>query len=437
MGIGVSCGEFKSNDAMKQHHEILIIGGGTAGIMTAAQLKLKDKSLDIALLDPAESHYYQAAWTLVGAGTYDMENTRKPMSELIPEGVKWIQDAALAFDPENNTVKTERYGDVSYDYLVVAPGLVMNLDGIEGLREAMQSPNVCSNYTDPKKTWEVLKNFKGGNAVFIQPATPIKCGGAPQKIMYLAEEYFKKSGVRDKTHVVFATPGSVIFGVKPFKETMEKVVHKKHIHLKTFYNPIKIDAEKQLIYFRYMKQEEGGCTLNEDSNAIREEIEGDMTFVMPYDMLHLAPPQKAPDFVSQSSLAYADGPNKGWLEVDIHTMQHKRYPNVFGLGDVAALPTAKTGAAVRKQSPVVVANILQMRENGTLSKETYSGYSSCPLVTGYGKMVLAEFKYDNVRDSDPLLSKFFDTSKELWSMWLLKKYALPWLYWHRMVKGKM
>jgi sulfide:quinone oxidoreductase len=422
---------------MSKHHQVLIIGGGTAGIMTAAQLKRENSSLTVAIIEPAETHYYQPAWTLVGAGTYDMDETARPMSDLIPDGVTWVKDKAMTFDPENNTVKTEVNGDLTYDYLIVAPGLQMDLDGIEGLREALETDSVCSNYIDPLKTWEIIKNFKGGNALFTQPATPIKCGGAPQKIMYLADDYFRKSGVRNKTEVIYATPGSVIFGVKPFKATMEEVVRRKNIHLKTFYNPVKIDSKNKKVYFRYMQQEEGGCTLNEDSDILGEELEGEMTFVVPYDMLHLAPPQSAPDFVKISPLAHQDGPSKGWMDVDINTLQHNTYKNVFGLGDVAALPTAKTGAAIRKQAPVVVANILHMMADGHLDQKQYEGYSSCPLVTGYGKMVLAEFKYNNERDSDPFLSKFVDTSKEKWSMWILKKYGLPWLYWNRMMKGKM
>jgi sulfide:quinone oxidoreductase len=252
----------------------------------------------------------------------------------------------------------------------------------------------------------------------------------------MADEFFRKSGVRDKTKLVFATPGSVIFGVQPFRAALEDVVRRKEIILRTFYNPVRIDPVKQEVHFKWSKPGDNTCVLTEEQ-GLPEKIEGEGTIVMKYDMLHLAPPQSAPDFVRHSPLAYAEGPNKGWLEVDINTLQHKRYPNIFGLGDAAALPTAKTGAAIRKQAPVVVANILQRIKDGALSKARYSGYSSCPLVTGYGKMLLAEFKYDNVRDSDPLLSRFFNTAKPLWSMWVLKKYVLPWLYWNRMLKGTM
>ena len=158
---------------------------------------------------------------------------------------------------------------------------------------------------------------------------------------------------------------------------------------------------------------------------------------VPYDMLHMAPPQSAPDFIKQSPFAYQDGPNKGWIKVDIKTLQNPDYQNVFALGDSAALPTAKTGAAIRKQAPVVVENVLRVLKQLSISEKTYDGYSSCPIVTGYGKMLLCEFKYDNIRSSDPLLSRFVNLAKEQWSMWILKKYGLPWLYWNMMMKGRM
>lgn len=421
---------------MKNHYEVLIIGGGTAGIMTAAQLKNKDKSIDIGIIEPSNDHWYQAAWTLVGAGTYDYQNTRKDEKDLIPKGVGWIQDYATEFLPDSNTVKTKRSGDITYDYLIVAPGIQYDLDGIEGLREGLETPFVVSNYLDPNKTWKAISSLKKGNAVFTQPTTPIKCGGAPQKIAYLAADHFRKSGTDKDINVVFATPGSVIFGVKEFAGTLMQVIERYGIHFKTFYAPHKIDSQNKTITFRHTQAGENGCIINEDKN-LGEEIQGESFVTMPYDILHLAPPQKAPDFIRNSPLAHQEGPSKGWMNVNINTLQHKTYTNVFGLGDVAALPTAKTGAAVRKQAPVVVENILAMKKENKLGSHEYSGYSSCPLVTGYGKMVLAEFKYDNIRDSDPLISSVVDTSKEQYSMWLLKKYGLPYLYWNRMMKGKM
>ncbi|WP_297335516.1 FAD/NAD(P)-binding oxidoreductase [Algoriphagus sp.] len=418
------------------HYQIVIIGGGTAGITVAAQLKRKNKALKIAIIEPSEKHYYQPAWTLVGAGTFDFNETERDEADYIPKGVEWIKDKATDIKPEKNSVHTTKSGEITYDFLVVAPGLVMAPELLPGLKEAMDKGVVCSNYTDPKHTWEVLKNFKGGNAVFTQPTTPIKCGGAPQKIMYLAEDYFRKNGLRDKTNVIFATPGTVIFGVPDFARTLNKIIHERDIIFKPFYAPIKIDAEKQDIYFQYIKPgESSNCGVTAE-NPIGEELTGDTEIKLHFDMLHLAPPQAAPKFIQESAISIQEGPGKGWVDVDIHTLQHKRFGNIFALGDVAHLPTAKTGAAIRKQAPVVVENLLKLIQTQKVGQATYQGYSSCPLVTGYGKMVLAEFKYDNIRDSDPLISKLVDTSKEQWSMWLLKKYGLPFMYWNLMLRGK-
>ena len=419
---------------MPKHFNIVVIGAGTGGIMTAAQIKNERKDLSIAIVDPADTHYYQAAWTLVGAGTYDFEKTGKPMSSVIPAGCEWIKDFVTTIDADNNKIATKASGELSYDYLVASPGIQIDKDGIPGLKEGLEKGIVCSNYTDPKKVWENVQNFKGGNAIFTQPTTPIKCGGAPQKIMYLADDYWEKTGIKSKTKVVFPTPGSVIFGVPEFAKTLNQVIHRKGIHFKPFYAITKIDVDKKEVHFTNAKPGENDCTINE-GEGLGERLDGNSTFVLPFDFLHMAPPQSAPDFIKNSPLS--NGTPGGWIDVDINTLQHNKYPNVFALGDSAALPTAKTGAAIRKQAPVVAANVLAHMERSVMSDKKYEGYSSCPLVTGYGKMVLAEFKYNNVRDSDPFLSKFVDTTKENYSMWILKKFGLPFMYWNFMMKGKM
>lgn len=418
---------------MNSHYQILIIGGGTAGIMTGANLLKKDKSLKIGLIEPADTHYYQPAWTLVGAGAYNYQKTGKPMADVIPKGLDWIKDYATEFDPTANKVSTQTSGELTYDYLIVCPGLVMEPSMIEGLEESLGKGVVCSNYTDPQHTFEVIKNFKGGNALFTQPTTPIKCGGAPQKIAYLAADNFKKKN--KKANVIFATPGGVIFGVKPIAATLHKVINRYGIHFRPFYAPVKIDGNNRLATFKYVKADENQCVVNED-NSLGEKLtsEGANTIEIPFDMLHLAPPQAAPKFVRESSLVNA----AGWLDVNKETLQHNSYSNIFGLGDVAGLPTAKTGAAIRKQVPIVVDNILKLIGNNRLGNMAYNGYSSCPLVTGYGKMVLAEFDYKKNFVPDPKLKRMlvFDSSKEHWRLWMLKKHGLPYLYWNKMLKGE-
>lgn len=418
-----------------KHYQILIIGGGTAGITLAAQLKRKKSSLQIGLIEPSEKHYYQAAWTLVGAGAFDYKETEREEMDFIPKGVDWILDKATAIDPEKNEVCTATSGTFTYDYLIPVPGLVMAPELLPGLTEAMNKGQVCSNYTNPEHTWELLQQFKGGNAVFTQPTTPIKCGGAPQKIMYLAESYFRKQGIRDKTNVLFATPGTTIFGVPEFAKTLTKVIKDRNILFNPYFAPTLIDGNKREITFRYTKPGESAYAIPTKS-PLKEELIGPLEVKIHFDLLHLAPPQTAPQFIQQSKVSIQEGPGKGWIDVDMHTMQHKRYPNVFSIGDVAHLPTAKTGAAIRKQAPVLVENLLQLIATGKVGSSSYEGYSSCPIVTDYDKMLLCEFKYDNIRDSDPLITKFVDTTKEQYSMWLLKKYGLPIMYWNLMLKGR-
>src|SRR5690554_2310610 len=322
---------------MTNHYEVLIIGGGTAGIMTAAQLLRQNKSNSVAIIEPAETHFYQPAFTLVGAGTYDYDKTKKPMSEMIPKGTTWIKDKAISFEADKNSVHTDKSGLITYDYLVVAVGLSYDFSLVPGLGEALDKGVVCSNYTDPKHTWNVIKNFKGGTALFTQPATPIKCAGAPQKIMYLAESHFRKTGVRDNAEVIFATAGSIIFGVKEIAATLMEVVDRKDINLRFHHKLVEVDAQNQIAWYELNKDiSAGGCVVmaGEDENiCIDEEFQynykdvkvthKDGRYGIHYDMLHTAPPSVAPKFIQQSDLVN----EQGWLDVDNHTLQHKKYLN--------------------------------------------------------------------------------------------------------------
>ncbi|NND04979.1 MAG: NAD(P)/FAD-dependent oxidoreductase [Saprospiraceae bacterium] len=408
--------------------EVLIIGGGTAGIMVASQLKKARPSLSIGLIEPSETHYYQPAWTLVGANTYDFADTARSMGTLIPQGVEWIKDYAASFDPEQNIMVSASNESYNYQYLVVCPGLKIDPTLVDGLEEAMDKDQVCSNYTDPEHTWEVLKNFKGGTALFTQPTTPIKCGGAPQKIMYLAADHIRRSNLADKSNIIFATPGTVIFGIPRIASTLMKVVDRHDINLRFGYELVRVDANKKIAWYKMADHEK------EYNHKEVEEFRENGLIGIHYDMMHLAPPQSPPDFIKNSSLSNQDG----WVDVDHQTLQHNTFKNIFGLGDVAGLPTAKTGAAIRKQAPIVVANIMKLMDQDLLTDRKYNGYSSCPLITGYGKMVLAEFDYDNKFTPDPKLKQMlvFDSAKEHWRLWILKKYVLPYLYWNKMMKGK-
>ncbi|MCS6873439.1 MAG: NAD(P)/FAD-dependent oxidoreductase [Pyrinomonadaceae bacterium] len=390
-------------------YKVVIVGGGTAGITVAAQLRRKLGEDEIAIIEPSTKHYYQPLWTLVGGGIFPKENSEREEKDYIPDGVRWIQSRVTEFRPEENQVITDKNETITYEYLVVCPGIQINWDKVKGLKESLGKNGVCSNYAyeTVDSTWENIQNLKEGIAVFTQPNTPIKCGGAPQKIAYLAEDYFRIHGVRDKIKVKFISGMPSIFSVKKYADALMKHCQETGIETLFKHNLTEIRPEKKEAVF-----------INLDTN---EEL------VQPYDMIHVTPPMGPPDFIKNSPLA----DSAGWVDVDKSTLQHKKYPNVFGIGDASNLPTSKTGAAIRKQAPVLVKNLLSLMKGEPLTA-TYDGYTSCPLVTGYDSLILAEFDYDlNPRETFP-----FDQSKERYSMFLLKKYVLPPLYWYGMLRGR-
>lgn len=402
--------------------KVIIVGGGTAGISVAAKLMKSTKNIKIELFEPSKFHYYQPLYTLVGAGADKKEKTQRLTKDYIPSGVNWIQKKISEFKPDQNQVISEHGEVYAYDYLIVAPGIQLDWNKVEGLTETLGKNGVCSvyGYQESEDTFKALENFKGGKAVFTAAGTPVKCGGASQKIMYLSESYFEKQGLRAKTEVIFASAGTKIFGVPGFAEALQKVVDKKKIDTRFFHNLYKVDGPSKKAYFN-VKQFENGEQVG------TKEVELD------FDLLHVVPPQSAPDFIKNSPLSIQEGNLKGCLDVDQYTLQHNKYSNVFGIGDVCGLPTAKTGAAVRKQLPVVTGNLLQLIQGDTISsKQEYHGYSACPILTDYNHVLLAEFEYGN----KPKPSFFFNTKKPLWIMYLLKHYFLPWFYWNKMLKGK-
>lgn len=397
---------------MSKYYQIVIVGGGTAGITVASRLLRKNQSLKgkIAIIDPAEYHYYQPLWTLVGAGVSSLKSSRKDMKSVMPEGVQWIKNAVSSFQPENNSIILGDNSVVSYEFLVVAPGLQINWSSIKGLKENIGKNGVCSNYSPDyvRETWRQISKFKQGNAIFTHPNTPIKCGGAPMKIMYLAEDYFRKHNIRSNANVIYKTPKDALFDVGKYNKELEKIVEERDIIVDYNYNLVEIDGDKKEATFEHIKTND------------RKTID--------YEMLHVTPPVGPLRVLKESTLSDSDG----WVDVNPTTLQHKSYSNIFALGDASNVPTSKTGAAIRKQAPIVVNNLLQVMDNEMLTHH-YDGYTSCPIVTGYNKLILAEFDYNK----KPKETFPFNQAKERRSMYIFKKDLLPKIYWYGMLKGLM
>jgi sulfide:quinone oxidoreductase len=398
-------------EGVVHRHRVLIIGAGTAGVCVAARLRRAGVK-DIAIVEPSPTHYYQPLWTLVGAGAAPREVSARPMKKVIPAGVRWFQDRAIEIDAEAKTVALESSGSIAYDFLVAAPGLQLDWDGIEGLPEALETPQVSSNYHYDlaPKTWQMLERFRGGTAIFTCPHMPIKCAGAPQKIAYLAADYFRQRGILETSKLILATATPTIFGVKEFADPLLKVIERYGIDARYSNVLSRIDPVAR------------EATFETAADGEKKEV------TLGYDLLHAVPPQSAPDFIKKSPLA---GP-QGWVDVDKHTLQHARFPNVFALGDATNTPNAKTAAAVRKQAPILVANLLSAMDQKELTA-FYNGYGACPLTTSYRDIILAEFDYTG---SPAPTFPAIDTLRERRDYGLFKRYALPALYWHGMLRGR-
>jgi sulfide:quinone oxidoreductase len=396
------------------HHQFLIVGGGAGGITVAAQLKKQLLNSDIAIIEPSDVHYYQPMWTFNAAGVFEKEKSKRLMKNVIPSGTAWIKDRVVAFQPELNMVETGNGNFYSYDYLIVAPGIQIDWDAIPGLAENLGTNGICSIYSYRNLDYveECIKNMNRGTALFTQPNTKFKCGGAPQKIMYLASDIWTRNGNLQNIDVQFTTAGSAIFGVKEVAEALGPVVDRYGVRPQFFHNLKSIKAEEKVAVYEIYK----------DGNPVDEKE-------ISFDIIHVTPPQSAPDFIKSSPLSNEEG----WVNVHKHTLQHTKYPNVFSLGDAGSTPNAKTGAAVRKQSKVVTGNLISLLKTGHLnSKLSYDGYGSCPLITGFGKLILAEFNYDGkITPSFPI-----NQMKERHSMYYMKKDILPLMYWHGMLKGR-
>lgn len=396
----------------QQHHTVLIVGGGAAGVSVANNMLRQDSKMDIGLIEPSEKHYYQPGFTVIGGGAYTLKQATRNEADLIQPKVRWIKDYAESFQPEQNSV-TLRSGDViTYDYLVVCPGLQLDWDKIQGLKETLGKNNVCSNYSPDtcEYTWECIRTAESGTALFTQPTMPIKCAGAPQKIMYLAADRFRSKGILDKFTIEFCNAGPAMFGIPFFAKALAQVAAGYGVKTSFNHNLVAIDGPGKTATFETI-----------DSEGNKKQV------VKKFDMIHVTPPQSAPDFIKKSPLANA----AGWVDVNENTLQHNKYPNIFGLGDATSTPNAKTAAAVRKQVPVVVDNILYRIRNQQAERQ-YDGYGSCPLTTSLKTVMLAEFSYGGkVTPSFPSL----DPRKNRWIWWWGKTTGFPWLYWHLMLKG--
>ena len=391
------------------YREVVIVGGGAGGIAAAASLLKRRPTLDIAVIEPRETHFYQPGWTLVGAGIFEPRQTAREEADVMPHGVSWLRTSVAGFVPEDNAVRLADGSLLHYGLLVVATGIRLAWEVVEGLPETLGKNGVTSNYTydTAPYTWELVQRLKHGRALFTQPPMPIKCAGAPQKAMYLSCSAWEQRGLLDAIDVQFHTAGPSIFGVPAYVPALMETVQRYGIDLHLGSNLVAVDGAARQATFKT--------------------ADGEITTA--FDMLHVTPPQRSLPVVADSALA----DEAGYVEVDPASLQHKRFPNVFAIGDAGGMPNAKTAAAVRKQAPVVAANLLAVLD-GAEPDAVYEGYGSCPLTIEAGRILLAEFGYGGaLQPTFP--TWLIDGTRPSRLAWILKKDLMPAVYWDLMLKG--
>ena len=435
--------------------KIVIVGGGAGGIMAAARMRKAAPNAEIVVIAPNDIHIYQPGQVFMAAGLYTEDDIKKPNSDLMPDGVKWIKDSVTNFDPDNNTVETAKNGKVGYDFLIVATGLQYDYERIEGMSpDLVGQKGISSVYlNDPAKgtakggvaTWEWFKQIRAeaekrdpGNPLQIictQPSTPIKCGGAPQKILYLCDDMLRGNSplggkdIHDNAKFTFTKKGGKLFGIKSYNQTLLKLtVDYGNIYDAFGHDLIAIDPDKKMATYNYHYLEKGEW--DEDLEEF-EVIPMVKKVQMKYDFIHIVPPMKGVDVVANSPIAWQKGTAKGWMAADRYTLQHIKYKNVFGIGDILGIPLGKTGGSARHHGPVLQENLIAVME-GKEPTAKFDGYTVCPLKTQYGEIMLAEFNYDGPAPSFPL-----DPSKPRWIWWAFDLYMLKPMYWNLMMRGLM
>jgi sulfide:quinone oxidoreductase len=396
-------------------YDVVIVGGGAAGIAVASSLKSRRPGLDIAVIDPADTHYYQPGWSMVGGGVFDAETTAKTMGSLIPKGVHWLKSAVAAFEPKDNAVILDGCRVVKYTRLVVCPGLKLDWGAVDGLVETLGKHGVTSNYRYDLApyTWELVRDFKGGRALFTQPPMPIKCPGAPLKALHLSASNWERAGRLASVDIQFMSAAGVLFGVPEFVAPLQAYIDRYGATVNYFHTLTAIDGMAKTATFSINRPDAGPDTVTTE-----------------YDMIHVTPPQCAPDFIRVSPLADA----AGWVDVDQATLRHTEYDNIWSLGDVMNAPNAKTAAAARVQAPIVAENLVADID-GKSPAAAYNGYGSCPLIVEHGKILLAEYGYDGAL-LPTLPTWMIDGTRPTRAAWILKEQILPPVYWKAMLRGK-
>lgn len=445
-GIGVlSVGGKVAYDFMKTvdvKGRVLIIGGGAAGCSMAARLMRRIEHPDITIVDPSDRQFYQPGFTFIASGIFQPDEVWRPQQECLPKGVKWVKDSVVTLDPVKQVAVTAHGKQLTYDFLVLCPGLQLDWCQVEGIsRETLGQGNAHSIYDfqGAQRYWKAMQEFtsKGGRGIFTDTYTKHKCGGAPKKICMLTEHMARKKGTRDSVQLDYFCSEKALYDVPYYTPRLLQLYDQRGINLEVNCRVKGIDTQAKRVYLERHETLKEKVWDQEAGKEVEQETPVVTPFAEDYDILSFVPPQSAPDFIKESGLSWQEGKlaSGGWVEVDKETLVHTRFPNIISLGDCAGIPTSKTSSAIRMQLPIAEGNLLDIMQ-GKEPTHSYNGYACCPIVTDYDHVLLCEFDYQK----RPVITFPFsiqDMSKERRTAMWLKRYFLKPMYFNAMLKGYM
>lgn len=390
--------------------DVLVIGGGNAGIGTAAHL-LRRGIDDIAVIEPLSVHTYRPLLSYVGGGQASMSDAERTQRSVTPPGCTWLQDSVTAVDPLAHTVTGASGRVYGYRDLVVCPGLVPDTDALPGLEEAVESPAVCSNYLDrAEDTWQLVQSMppRHGHAVFTVPRAPVSCSGTTIKPLFLAAGHWRKQGRLADVEITLIVDRPTLLGVPDVDDRLRHALADvgAHVRYDTAVSAVR-PGERELV------------------------VDGpDGTQTLPFDLLHLVPPFRGPRWLQDAGLTGTDP--RGRVDIDAETLQHRVYSTIWSAGDVAQVATDPSGGALRRQASTLADNLVAARDGKQLSR--YDGYTVAPVTTDSHHLIPAEFDRDGAISSS--LPSFLDPLKPRRAAWAFDRYVLPQIYWNLILKGR-
>jgi len=402
--------------------KIVIVGAGSGGMMSAARLRRSAPNAEIVIVAPNKTHLYQSGQTFVAFDLYQQFENERTTAELLPDNVKWLEEYVTSFHPQNNTIQTSKSGTLSYDFLVVALGVEYDYESIEGLDASMIGKNgIASVYFNDTRVGdaqggEITKSWlreikratsKGSvNVLCTEPETPIKGVGTSLDILFLANDRFKNENIKFS----LAQPTKRLLPSEHFHPIIAKQMKKsKNITPLYSHTLTALDAKNKK------------ATFVKDGKKV----------VLSYDFIHVVPPMRPAKVLQNSSLAIQAGKHKGYLDIDAKTLQHKKYKNVFGVGDILGIELGKTGGSAQKQAVVLQDNIAAAIEKKKLPA-LYDGYTVAPVKTEFGKIILAEFN-----EKGPLPTFWLNPDKPRWIWWEMDLHVVKTAYFSLMMRGMM